>query len=85
MLHLEKLLSKFRQSIGDDSLVRGEVCSTIKEILGFELELQSISINNSVLRIQTTPAKKNEIKLNEARVLEAIKTRTKLNLQAIVY
>lgn len=85
MLTLHELLTRLKKSLGDDTVVRGEIALCIKEILNFNIEPSEISINGHAVRIQTTATKKNEIKINEQKILVAIKQKTRLNLQAIVY
>lgn len=85
MKGLTDLIGRIKDSLDKDASTRESIANCIKEELGFDLRLEDISIKGGQLRIQTSPAKKNEIKLNETRVLEKIRVRTKLNIQNITY
>lgn len=85
MLDLGKLLDRFKDSLDRDVRTREAVAECIKEALGFDVRLEDISIKGDTLRIQTSPAKRNEIKLHEARVLEAVIAKTKQNLKRVAY
>ncbi|MEK7194069.1 MAG: hypothetical protein AAB660_00075 [Patescibacteria group bacterium] len=85
MESLGKLLGKLKQALGRDTLSKEIILRCVKDVLGFEIRTQDVSIKGGMLRIQTTPAKRNEISLNEFRILEVIRLKTGLNLKRIVY
>ncbi len=85
MESLGKLLGKLKQVLGQDTLSRETILECVRDLLGFEIRTQDISIKGDTLRIQTTPAKRNEISLNESKILEAVRSKTNLNLKRIVY
>lgn len=82
---LDNLLSKIKKSLLGDLLVREEVSRLINNALGIDIIPKDISIQGTTLRIKTSPAKRNEIKLNQERILTEIKLKTKLNLKEILY
>jgi len=85
MIGLDDLLRRIRYSLNDDTLTKAEVAQCIKGILNFNIEPNEISLKGDTLRIKTTPTKRNEIKLNEGRILEAVRSKTRLAIRAIVY
>lgn len=85
MLGLEKFLTRFKQSLDKDTAVKETVILCIKEKLGFELKTEEISVKGGVLRIQTSPAKRNEINLHQEELLSIIRERTGFALTSISY
>lgn len=85
MKDLGDLLNRFKRSLDRDIEVREAVAMCVKEVLGFDIRLQDVMLKADTIRIKTSPAKRNAIKLEESRLLAKICLRTKLNLQRIVY
>lgn len=85
MEELNKLLGRVKQSLDRDVNDREIVALCIREIFGFDVRLEDISIKNDTLRIQTSPVKRNEIKLKEDALLEKVSQRTKLKLKNVAY
>lgn len=79
------LLGRIKDSLDKDASLRESAALCIKEELGFDVRLADISIKGEVLRIQTSPAKRNEIKLHEAEILNKIKAKINLNIKRIAY
>jgi hypothetical protein len=82
---LNRLLERLRGSLDGDRVVKKEISFCIKEIAGFEVLPEDISFQGDALRIKASPAKRNELKLNEIKILEAVRAQTKLNLKRLVY
>jgi len=82
---LERLLQKIKNSLNKDTQIKEVVATSVKEMLGFELSLKDISIKSDTLFIKTGPSKRNEIKLNESKLLTLIQTKSDLKLKRILY
>lgn len=82
---LGDLLGRIKDSLDKDASLRESVAECIKEELGFDVRLGDISIKGDTIRIQTSPAKKNEIKLHDERILNKIVSKTGLNIKRITY
>ena len=85
MDHLRELLTRIRKSLDGDTVFKETVNSCFKNLLGFEVNPKDISIQGDVLRIKTSPAKRNEIKLHEEELLKSIREQTKLSLKKLLY
>ncbi|MBX4189570.1 hypothetical protein KW785_03190 [Candidatus Parcubacteria bacterium] len=85
MINLETLLKRFTLSLGKDTVAREAVVSCIREVAGFELSAENISIKGDTVIIKTSPAKKNEIKLNEERILRELQLRCHAKISKIFY
>ncbi len=82
---LNGLLERLRRSLGGDRAIRESVCNSVKEVAGFDVFAEDVSIQGNSLKIKTSPAKRNELKLKEDQILELVRSRTKLNLTKLVY
>ena len=82
---LDNLLNRFKRSLGQDVLMREIVAKCIKDTLGFDIRLEDISVKGGNLRIKTSPAKRNAIKLEEGKILAQARTETGINLTKILY
>lgn len=85
MEELGDLLGRIKHSLDKDAETREVVSVCIREVAGFDVRLEDISIKNRTVRIQTTPAKRNEIKLKEAKLLSLIRVRTNLDIENVTY
>ena len=79
------LLGRIKDSLDKDASTRERVAECIKEVAGFDVRLEDISLKGDTLRISTSPVKKNEIKLREEKILSMVQGRTKLNIKRITY
>jgi hypothetical protein len=82
---LGDLLGRIKDSLDKDATTREIVAGCIREAAGFDVRLQDISIKGRVLRIKTSPVKKNEIKLREDKILSLVRERTKLSIETMSY
>lgn len=85
MKDIGDLLNRFKKSLDKDVGMREAVAECVKEILKFDIRLQDVTLKADTIRIKTSPAKRNAIKLEEAKILSQIRLRTKLNLNKILY
>lgn len=74
MPDLRDLLGKFKDSLDSDLGQREKISEAVKGVCGFEIRLSDINLKNGVLRIETTGAKKSEIKLHQEEILSRLKT-----------
>jgi hypothetical protein len=85
MLNLDTLLDRFKKSLGKDVLAKEAVVSVVEGTIGIRLQPQEITLKDFMLEINTSPIKKNEIRLNEAEILAGIRARTGQNITKIFY
>jgi len=85
MKTISSLLERFSRSLGKDVLAKNVIIACIKEYCGFEISPDDITIKDGTLRIKTSPAKKSEINLNEAKILKAVREQTGQNITKILY
>jgi hypothetical protein len=79
------LLGRIKDSLDKDATTRETVAGCIREVAGFDVRLEDISIKGRVLRIKTSPVKRNEIKLRENKILSLVRERTKLSIETVSY
>jgi hypothetical protein len=85
MLNLESLLERFRKSIGRNVLAKESVVFAVESVTGIKLKPEEISIKEFTLEINSSPVKKNEIKLKEEKVLSEIRNQTGQNITKVFY
>ncbi len=85
MENLQTLLRRIKDALGKDSFSKETVLSCVKDVSGVSLDLKDVLIKGDAIHIRTTPSRRSEIKLNEVRILDAIKNKTNLNLKRIYY
>jgi hypothetical protein len=85
MKNISSLLERFSRSIGRDVLAKGAVVACVKEFCGFEITPEDVSIKDGALRIKTSPAKRNEIHLNEAKILNKLQEQGGQKIIKILY
>jgi len=78
-------LDRFFKSIGRDTLIRETILDVVKEQTRITLLPTDIALKESTLEITASPAKKNEIRLKEKRILDALIARTGIRLTNIRY
>lgn len=85
MKDLSSLLRRFQRSLGNDTEARDAVRSVVESLAGIKLGPEEISIKEGTLEITTSPGKKNEIRLKEEYILDALNTGRGLHLKKIFY
>jgi len=85
MQNISKLLERFSRSLGRDVVAKGAVIDCVKEFCRFELSPDDIIIKDGTLRIKATPAKKSEINLNEAKILNKLREQIGQKITKILY
>lgn len=85
MKTISSLLERFSRSLGKDVLAKEAVIASVKQCCGFEISPDDTSIKDGNLRIKTSPAKKSEINLNEAKILNAVREKTGQKITKILY
>lgn len=82
---LNRLLERLKRSLDGDRVFKEEIRSSIKDVAGFDVPIEDISTQGNILKIKTSPAKRNELKFKEDKVLETVRARTKVNLTKLLY
>jgi hypothetical protein len=85
MKDLGDLLNRFKRSLDKDVEGREAVTTCVRDLLGFDIRLQDVTFKAHTIRIKTSPAKRNAIKLEEERLLSLIRLKTNLNIDRILY
>ncbi len=85
MKNLSSLLERFKKSLGKDTLAREAVINCVESFSSVKLKAEEISIKENVLEIKTSSMKKNEIRLKELLILDALQTRFGLPINRIFY
>jgi hypothetical protein len=85
MKTLSNLLERFSRSLGKDVVAKEAVIVCIKELCGFDISPEDISIKDGALRIKASPSKKNEINIHEAQILSGVRERTGQKISKILY
>ena len=85
MLDLEKLLDRFRKSLGRNVLAKESIAQAIEMVSGIKLLPEEINLKEFTLEINTSPIKKNEVRLKENQILVEVRARTGQNINKIFY
>lgn len=85
MIELNSLLNRFKKSLGRNVLAKESVVAVVEATTGIRLLPEEININDQTLEINTSPIKKNEIKLNQEEILAGIRARTGQNVSKVFY
>ncbi len=79
------LLKKLYSSLNRDVLERENILYTLKTTTGITLTSSDLFIREGVLEISASPVVKNEIKLKEEAILEALKNSYNLSYSRVLY
>ena len=79
------LLKKIYASLNKDVLERENILYTLKTTTGITLTSSDLFIREGVLEISASPVVKNEIKLKEQAILEALKSSYNLSYNRVLY
>ncbi|MFZ2048895.1 MAG: hypothetical protein WAV25_01185 [Minisyncoccia bacterium] len=85
MKDINALLERFKKSLGDDSYIKEEIIKGVEEKIKITLSSKEISLKNGVLEINTSPVKKNEIKLKEESLIKLLSKQKGLPINKIFY
>ncbi|MBX4206252.1 hypothetical protein KW784_00445 [Candidatus Parcubacteria bacterium] len=85
MKNLLTLLGRFTKSLNKDGLTKGKVAETVLHTTGVKLSPDVISIKEGVLTIQASPAAKNEMRLKEEKIKEALRGLHNIRVSRIIY
>ena len=85
MINLDTLLDRFKKSLGKNVLAKESVMSVVEGETGINLLSEEIDIKDQTLEINTSPIKKNEIKLRQEEILAGVRARTGQNITKIFY
>lgn len=85
MKTLSSLLERFKKSLGKDTVNKDLIISVIESAVSIKLKQEEVNIKESTLEINSSPAKKNEIKLKEDLILSEIRAQTHQNISRIFY
>jgi hypothetical protein len=79
------LLKKLYSSLNRDVVERENILYTLKNTTGITLTSSDLFIREGVLEISASPVVKNEIKLKEEAILEALKNSYNLSYSRVLY
>ena len=85
MINLDLLLDRFKKSLGRNVLAKEAVIVVVGSATGINLLPEEINIKDQTLEINTSPIKKNEIKLRQEEILSGVRARTGQNISKIFY
>jgi len=85
MKTLSSLLERFKKSLGKDVINKDLIVSIIEKVTGIQIKPEEVNIKEFTLEIISSPAKKNEIKMSEDRILQEVRMQTKQNISRILY
>ncbi len=85
MKNLSNLIQRFSTLLDKKTLVKESVAAAIKEATDLTVSIDKISINDSVLEINTSPAVKSEIMLKANSILSELKNSKGIHLSRILY
>jgi hypothetical protein len=85
MRQLTALLERFKNSLGRDTISREMVASCIEELTGIRVLPEQMSLKEGVLSLNISPVKKNEIKLKEQMILDALWNLHKIKIGRVFY
>jgi hypothetical protein len=86
MKDLTSLLGRFLKSLGKDTLAKETIVEAVQRTTNITLSAEEVSVKENVLTLDiSSPAKKNEIKLKEQKILIEIQERTGQNINKVFY
>ena len=85
MKNLEALLKRFTNSLNKDNIAREAVGDVVFSIVRVKLSPPSISLKEGVLSIQAGAAAKNEMKLKEDEICEALENLHNIHVSRIIF
>lgn len=85
MINLNNLLDRFKKSLGKDVLSKESVIFCIEEITRVKLDVEDINIKEGILEINSSPGKKNEIRLKEEKIIATLRKERGININKIFY
>ncbi|MBT3283013.1 hypothetical protein HN375_02555 [bacterium] len=77
MFNISDYLSKFKNITPPDKFVKDELVAVVKEVVGVEIEKDSIDVRNGTVFLSVDPIIKNEIFLRKTEVLESLREKLK--------
>ncbi len=72
MKNISSFLEKFSKLIKTDDNLKNNIISSIKNITGFEIKKENISIKNKIAYIKEKPHFKNEVFMNKDKILNEL-------------
>jgi hypothetical protein len=83
MFNISAYLDKFKNLGLKERLIKEAVSSSIKEVLGFDLDIKNISFKNGEVIFKVSPAIKNAIFIKKEAILANIKNKDIENISDI--
>lgn len=85
MLNLNTLLNRFKKSLDRNVFIKEAVVFVVENVTGIKLSPEDIDLKNFTLEINTSPIKKNEIRLNQEEILAGVRAKTGQNISKIFF
>ena len=85
MINLNTLLNRFKKSLDRNVFIKEAVVFVVENVTGIKLSPEDIDLKNFTLEINTSPIKKNEIRLNQEEILAGVRAKTGQNISKIFF
>jgi Cu/Ag efflux protein CusF len=80
MFNISLFLEKFKNLGQGERLLKEEISSSVKEIVGFDLDTKNIDLKNGEVVFKVSPALKNAIYIKKELILKKIKDKNIENI-----
>ena len=85
MKNLLQLLERFTKSLHKDTLAKEALSQIVADATRISLPPENFSLKDGVLSITASPSVKNEIRLKEETIKEALKRFRGVNVSRVLY
>lgn len=85
MKNLRTLLERFTRSLNKDEIARQAVCEAAWSIARVRLDPSSVSLKEGVLSLSAGAAAKNELRLKEEKIKEALQGLYDIRILRVIY
>lgn len=85
MRNLQDFLKRFTNSLNKDAIARQAVADAVLTTTGVRVAPEYISLKEGVLTVSASAAAKNEMKLKETQILEALRGLYNIRVSRVIY
>ena len=72
MIDIRNFFQKFAKIQAESTETKENICAVIKKIAGVQIENKNISLEDGILRLNCSPALRQQIFMHKAKILSAL-------------